>query len=142
MAASLLGTTGNWGIPQDEAGILITDLSFDFSNQEKLTEVAKKKWANRQGTWAGIPVFSASRSCTGSQQIPYIYDDRVCHDDVVDALVKMYEMGKNKRKELGLTAREWAIKTFTLENMVGKWDELLVETMEKFEPTSVRTATL
>ena len=35
MAASLLGTTGNWGISQDEAGILITDLSFDFSNQEK-----------------------------------------------------------------------------------------------------------
>lgn len=35
MAASLLGTTGNWGIPQDETGILITDLSFDFSNQEK-----------------------------------------------------------------------------------------------------------
>ena len=35
MAASLLGTTGNWGIPQDEAGILITVLSFDFSNQEK-----------------------------------------------------------------------------------------------------------
>jgi hypothetical protein len=35
MAASLLGTTGNWGIPLDEAGLLITDLSFDFSNQEK-----------------------------------------------------------------------------------------------------------
>ena len=35
MAASLLGTTGNWGIPSDEAGIIITDLSFDFSNQEK-----------------------------------------------------------------------------------------------------------
>jgi len=35
MAASLLGTTDNWGIPEDEAGIIITDLSFDFSNQEK-----------------------------------------------------------------------------------------------------------
>jgi hypothetical protein len=35
MAATFLGTTGNWGIPDDEAGILITDLSFDFSNQEK-----------------------------------------------------------------------------------------------------------
>ena len=35
MAASLLGTTGNWGIPVDQTGILITDLSFDFSNQEK-----------------------------------------------------------------------------------------------------------
>ena len=35
MAANLLGTTGNWGIPTDQSGILITDLSFDFSNQEK-----------------------------------------------------------------------------------------------------------
>ena len=35
MAASLLGTTGNWGIPDDESGILILDLSFDYSNQEK-----------------------------------------------------------------------------------------------------------
>jgi hypothetical protein len=35
MEPTLLGTTGNWGIPEDEAGILITDLSFDFSNQEK-----------------------------------------------------------------------------------------------------------
>jgi hypothetical protein len=35
MAATFLGITGNWGIPQDEAGIIITDLSFDYSNQEK-----------------------------------------------------------------------------------------------------------
>ena len=36
MAATFLGTTGNWGIPEDEGGILIIDLSFDFSNQEKV----------------------------------------------------------------------------------------------------------
>ena len=35
MAASLLGTTGNWGIPQDESGLLIVDRSFDFSNEQK-----------------------------------------------------------------------------------------------------------
>ena len=35
MAATFLGTTGNWGIPNDQDGLLITDLSFDFSNQEK-----------------------------------------------------------------------------------------------------------
>jgi hypothetical protein len=35
MAATFIGTTGNWGIPNDQSGILITDLSFDFSNQEK-----------------------------------------------------------------------------------------------------------
>jgi hypothetical protein len=36
MAATFLGITGNWGIAQDEAGIIITDLSYDFSNQEKM----------------------------------------------------------------------------------------------------------
>ena len=35
MAATFLGTTGNWGIPNDQPGLLITDMSFDFSNQEK-----------------------------------------------------------------------------------------------------------
>jgi hypothetical protein len=35
MSATFLGTTGNWGIPNDQDGLLITDLSFDFSNQEK-----------------------------------------------------------------------------------------------------------
>lgn len=35
MAATFLGKTGNWGISNDESGILITDLSFDFSNQNK-----------------------------------------------------------------------------------------------------------
>lgn len=35
MAATLLGTTGNFGITADETGIIITDLSFDYSHQEK-----------------------------------------------------------------------------------------------------------
>ena len=35
MAATLLGTTGNWGITADETGIIVTDLSFDYSHQEK-----------------------------------------------------------------------------------------------------------
>jgi len=35
MSATLLGTTGNWGIPQDEAGIIISDLAFAYSNQQK-----------------------------------------------------------------------------------------------------------
>ncbi len=35
MAATFIGTTGNWGIASDQAGIIISDLSFDFSQQEK-----------------------------------------------------------------------------------------------------------
>lgn len=105
----------------------------DFSNQDKLTEVAKKKYKSALGNWFGVPVFTASRSCTGSQQIPYIYDDRVAHEDVVKALVKMYEMGREKRKELGLKAREWCLKQFNLKTMVQDWDKLIEKTTSEFK---------
>ena len=35
MAATFLGTTGNWGIPNDQSGLILYDASFDFSQQEK-----------------------------------------------------------------------------------------------------------
>lgn len=35
MAATSLGTTGNFGIVAAQTGVILTDLSFDFSNEEK-----------------------------------------------------------------------------------------------------------
>ena len=35
MSATSLGTTGNWGIPTDQSGMLLYDHSFDFSQQDK-----------------------------------------------------------------------------------------------------------
>lgn len=111
---------------QYQAGDWYTGLR-DFTDQDKLTDIAKSAWKNRTSKWWGIPVFPASRSCTGSQQIPYIYDDRVSHEDVVDGLVKLYEMGRAERKNLGLKAREWVLKTFNLDDMILAWDRVFTE---------------
>lgn len=111
----------------------------DFRNQESLTNLAKRKWQKKEGGWWGIPVFPASRSCTGSQQIPYIYDDRVSHDDVVNALVKLYDMGRTARRELGQKARQWATKNFDLEKMVTSWDLVFGEQIEKHATRGSRT---
>ena len=35
MSATALGTTGNFGIAADQTGMVIHDLSFDFSAQDK-----------------------------------------------------------------------------------------------------------
>jgi len=35
MAATTLGTTGNWGIPNDQSGMILYDASYDYSQQEK-----------------------------------------------------------------------------------------------------------
>ena len=50
MAATFLGTTGNWGIPNDETGIIISDLAFDYSNQEKTV-------LNKSGEIIGLALY-------------------------------------------------------------------------------------
>lgn len=110
---------GDWWL--DERG----EICVDYKDQASMTARAKKLWGANKGSWWGAPVFPASRSCTGSQQIPYIYDDRVAHDEVVKSLMKVYEMGRKKRRELGLKARDWASKNFSLKAMIERWDVVL-----------------
>lgn len=116
----------------------------DFSDQDKLTELAKKRWNKKNdGTrWWGVPVFPASRSCTGSQPIPYIYDDRPSHEDVVNALTRMYEMGRPMRKELGLQAREWALRTFNWDSLHKSWETVVDEAIANHVKPAVRHITL
>jgi glycosyltransferase involved in cell wall biosynthesis len=97
----------------------------DFSDQAKLTEGAKKRWLNKQCDWWGVPVFPVVRSCVGSQQTPYIYDDRVSNVDVYKALRKMYDLGRVGRKAIGLKAREWVVKHFNIDDVVSKWDSTI-----------------
>lgn len=85
------------------------------------------------GTVFGVCVEPATRSLTGSQQIPYIIDDRCSDEDLVQALIKMYEMGHTARKDLGKKAAEWTRKQFSLEQMIGKWDEALTKYITLFK---------
>ncbi len=105
----------------------------DFSNQDKLTDHAKK--ALRSGTpnvrWFGVPLFPATRSCTGSQPIPFIYDDRASLDDTVAALLKLYTMSRNERRRLGQIASAWAREKFNLSEMVSSWDAAIQEQLRK-----------
>lgn len=92
----------------------------DCTDQERLYKLAK----HARKFW-GVPVFPVSRSCTGSQPIPYIYDDRVSHDDVVDGLLKLHRMGRDARKAIGLEASKWAREKFDLKRMISDWDAVL-----------------
>lgn len=114
----------------------------NFSNQVSLTKLQKKHWKNKTCDWWGVPIFPAARSCTGSQNIPYIYDDRVSHEDSVDALFTMYKMGKKKRKEIGLKARKWALENYSINNMIFKWDNLFSNTIENFNGVKFRMASI
>jgi len=62
----------------------------------------------KHGNWA-FPVYPTNRSLQGSPKTPYIWDDRCTPEDACDRIYELYQMGREKRKELGLQGREWAV---------------------------------
>jgi len=49
----------------------------------------------------GIPLFPATKTLIGSPELPWINEDQVSEDDVVNALFEMYSLTKEQRKEWG-----------------------------------------
>jgi glycosyltransferase involved in cell wall biosynthesis len=80
----------------------------------------------------GIGITPASKAVIGSQQIPWIYEDRLNGNEVVDALETMFRMDKEKRKELGLSGRQHVMKNYNFETFNKTWLDLMT-TMYKEE---------
>ena len=78
--------------------------------------------------WFGIGLEPSSKAVIGSQDVPYIYEDRISEDDFVDALVKMYEMSPEERAKLGAAGREHVLKNYNFETFNNDWIKTIDET--------------
>jgi glycosyltransferase involved in cell wall biosynthesis len=72
----------------------------------------------------GVGIKPASRAVIGSQQVPFIYEDRVSKEDFIDALLNMYNMPKEERQRLGSLGRAHVEANFNPEDKLQMWDEL------------------
>jgi glycosyltransferase involved in cell wall biosynthesis len=79
----------------------------------------------------GILLEPPSRAIIGSQEVPYIYEDRVSGKDFVEALIKIHNMTREERKALGALGRDYVLKNFNFEDYGKKWDKILTEVHEK-----------
>jgi len=75
--------------------------------------------------WFGVGLEPSSKAIIGSQEVPYIYEDRLNKKDFIDALTKLYEMTPDERKDLGAKARQWTQDRFNFDTFVTSWDETL-----------------
>ena len=83
----------------------------------------------KHGEWA-FPVYPTSRSIQGSPVTPYIWDDRCKAEDAADRIREVYDLGKEKRKEIGAKAREWCLSEeagFTAESQGKRFIEAAEE---------------
>ena len=77
--------------------------------------------------WFGIGLEPTSKAIIGSQEVPYIYEDRLSEEVVVNALMKMYNMSKEEREELGRKGRDHVMKNYNFEDFVNSWIETMSE---------------
>ena len=81
----------------------------------------------------GVPLIPTSKSVIGSQQVPYIYEDRIDKAQFHSALTKIYKMGKEGRKQLGILGREHVMKNYNFHDMQKKWVEVIDKIILKEE---------
>ena len=82
--------------------------------------------------WFGVGLTPASKAVIGSQSVPYIYEDRVCQEDVVNALLKMYNMTKEERQALGAKGRQHVMQNYNFEQFQSNWVELIDSIVENY----------
>ena len=90
----------------------------------------------KHGEWA-FPVYPTSRSIQGSPVTPYIWDDRCKAEDAADRIREVYDLGKEKRQEIGIKAREWCLSEeagFTAEHQGKKFIEAADELFNTWKP--------
>lgn len=81
--------------------------------------------------WFGIGIEPSSKAVIGSQPVPYIYEDRICKKDFIDALKKMYNMSKEEREELGRKGQKHVEKNYNFQNFRQQWVQLMLDIYEQ-----------
>ena len=73
----------------------------------------------------GVALEPSSKAVIGSQQVPYIYEDRVSKKDFINALHKIYNMAPEEREALGEKGILHVQKNYNFENYKKQWVDLI-----------------
>jgi len=152
-ATALISSNEGWGLSLTESmmcgKMIIGNVSGGMQDQMRF-EDENGEWVEfteefgsnhfgkykKCGKWA-IPVFPSNMSLAGSIPTPYIFDDRVDFRDAAEAIMEIYKMSTEERKERGLAGREWVLSDEAMmssRNMGKNVIDGIEETFSKWKP--------
>lgn len=79
----------------------------------------------------GVAIFPSSKSVIGSQQVPYIYEDRISKESFLAALDKMYFIDEKARRDLGKQGHRHARENYSFESFEKQWVETMLKVHEE-----------
>ena len=77
--------------------------------------------------WFGIGIEPSSKAIIGSQEVPWIYEDRISGKDLIDAMEEMLSKSEKELAELGRLGRAHVMKSYSMETYVDNWNKLLTK---------------
>jgi len=81
--------------------------------------------------WFGVGIQPVSRAIVGSQEVPYIYEDRVRGEDVISALNKIHNMSREQRRALGKLGRQHVDENYSFSQYKERWVTLMKDIHER-----------
>ena len=93
---------------------------------------------HRDNTENGVALPVEFRALVGSQHVPYIYEDYVSQKTVAEGLMKIYDLGDSKRKDLGDKCRNYVLSEFKYQDTIDKWHMSLLETIKSWKENQDR----
>ena len=79
----------------------------------------------------GIGMEPCSKAIIGSQEIPWIYEDRLNGDVVVDSMLEMYNKSEEEMDRISKLGLKHVEDNFSFENYKKRWVEIVENTIEK-----------
>ena len=81
--------------------------------------------------WFGFGMPPVSKTLIGSQNVPYIYEDRLGKDQVVSSLFKMYSLPDKDRRKMGALGRLHVEQNYTFNKFKTDWVKIMKKVYEE-----------
>jgi glycosyltransferase involved in cell wall biosynthesis len=82
--------------------------------------------------WFGIGLEPCAKSVIGSQDVPYIYEDRISKEDFLNAMLNFYNRTPEERAELGRLGRQHVLENYGMAKYTGLWYQTFKDIFEEF----------
>jgi len=79
----------------------------------------------------GVPLFPATKTLIGSPELPWINEDQCSEEDLVEALLFMYQLGPDNRYNWGQRGCDHVQNNFNWENFNKFWPALFEDVHNK-----------
>ena len=89
--------------------------------------------------WYGIGIEPSSKAVIGSQDVPWIYEDRISKEDFLGALTTMFEATPKEREKMGKLGRQKVERENSLDKYVESWDEVFQYVNAKYGSWETKT---